>query len=123
MFIRAQGRSQNQSFPGRTPSLRATPRANGDIQLLQLFFGSQRVITLESSVYDCRNPAKARPVLRVKFSVHATPDQSCISYRLKFGCSQSAPPGSRSSSVVTGSSRCPPVLLRRTPQDPARDPP
>lgn len=40
MFIRAQGRSQNQSFPGRTPSLRAMPRANGDIQLLQLFFGS-----------------------------------------------------------------------------------
>lgn len=40
-----------------------------------------------------RTPAKVRPgqiVLRVKFSVHATPDLSCFSYRLKLGCSQSA---------------------------------
>lgn len=76
MFIRAQGRSQNQYFPGRTPSLRAMPRANGDIQLLQLFFGSQRVITLESSVYDSQKSCQSSASVEGKVlgACHARPE-------------------------------------------------
>lgn len=79
MFIRSQGRSQNQSFPGRTPSLSETPRANGDIQLLQLLIGSRRGITLEFSVCDSQKSRQsaARPLDSVEGKVlsacHARP--------------------------------------------------